>query len=356
MHLNPIVNRKTLVLPPAPLPWQQGLWASLWRAHQNDTLAHALLISGPQGLGKLHFAVGLAKSLLCLATHTTTHNFLESMPCNQCKSCRCFEANAHPNYRLLQPESPSHVISIDQIRKCITALQHTVQHDKTSTKTYKIVLINPADTLQTAASHALLKTLEEPPTASLFILISEKPTGLMPTIRSRCQPLRLTPPPRETTPAWLQQYTHCDATHIDLALSLAGETPLQALKLIETDALVYYDMIWDTFSDLRVTHKNPSIVAEQWSQMPRELLFDYLLYFISTLIQYKAGVSLQQAHLKQRSTILASLAEANSFPFLYRYLDSLQSIRRNITTQSLNLLLSLETLAHQWSQPDIENL
>jgi len=167
-----------------------NMLASAYRAGK---LPHALIFAGPVGIGKATLAFHLAHHLLkhpisgqaplALATPDPTSSLF-----------RQIATGAHPSVlHLTRPlndktKSFKTVVTVDEIRKVSRFLSLT-SHDGS----YRVVIVDPADDMNTNAANALLKNLEEPPARSLFILIVHAPGSLLPTIRSRCQMVRLTP-------------------------------------------------------------------------------------------------------------------------------------------------------------------
>ena len=215
------------------LPWHRETLAQL--AGRRDRLPHALLASGPAGIGKAAFARELAKSLLCESPQ-------EALACGTCASCGWFEQGNHPDFREVLPEATeegeeeaaadsakdgkkSLVIKIGQIR----ALGDLVSLS-THRAGFRVIVIRPAEALQPAAANALLKTLEEPPPATVIVLVSDRPARLLATIRSRCQVVALRVPPREVALAWLREGGAGDP---EVCLALAGGAPLLARELAE---------------------------------------------------------------------------------------------------------------------------
>lgn len=137
-------------------------WKSLMARHQQQTLPHALLLNNAE------FAYDLAKTVLCFAG--------QERGCGTCHGCRLLHAKTHPD--LLEVSAPK----IDEIREIIEPIQKTSQIGQ-----WKVLIIDLADQMNTAASNALLKTLEEPPARVLIILLAQQPRRLLATIRSRCQ-------------------------------------------------------------------------------------------------------------------------------------------------------------------------
>ena len=177
---------------------------SLLRASlSNRRLAHAYLFHGEAGIGKRMTAVRLAQVLNC--DHPILTETLDS--CGQCRSCLQIAARTHPDYVVIEPdpEAATPQIKIEQVRELE---QHFIYRPLIGER--KICLIDDADRMTIGAANALLKTLEEPPGHSLFILVTGRLHALPITIRSRCQALRFTTPAR---------------TQVEAALILKREIP-----------------------------------------------------------------------------------------------------------------------------------
>jgi DNA polymerase-3 subunit delta' len=156
----------------------------LERALANNTLAHAYLFSGDEGIGKKLTALALASAVNC-------PNRGPEGGCGACPSCRKTASGGHPDVHLLVPDGEE--IKIDQIRQI---------QEELALKPYegakKTLIVDFAESMNQSSSNAFLKTLEEPPGDALIILITSMPQSLLPTIRSRCQEIRFQPLPRGT--------------------------------------------------------------------------------------------------------------------------------------------------------------
>jgi DNA polymerase-3 subunit delta' len=203
--------------------WNQPILESL--ARRADRLPHALLVFGPQGIGKLALAERMAQVLLCEGAG--------KKPCDACEACRWFLAGNHPDFWRLEPEvlwkeppekkeKPSIVIRIDQVRALADFLYTHSYRGGT-----RIVLVHPAEHMNEDAADALLKGLEEPPAGAVFILVSHRPAQLLPTIRSRCVHVPVPLPPREAAIQWLSQQGVKDPGRW---LAYAGGAPLRAVE------------------------------------------------------------------------------------------------------------------------------
>ena len=217
-------------------PWQKESWQR-W-VGLRSRLPHAILLKGPQGIGKFDFAHNLAQSLLC------EKPLSDGGACQDCPSCHWFEQNTHPDFRLLQPDAlaeseeseeresgkkkPSRQISVEQVRALMNFANLSAHRGG-----HRVVLIHPAEAMNTNAANALLKTLEEPSAQMLIILVSHKPQQLLPTILSRCLTLAMPLPTLEASTLWLKQKK---ISHPEVLLAQAGFAPLQAVRLAEEAA------------------------------------------------------------------------------------------------------------------------
>jgi DNA polymerase III subunit delta' len=147
------------------------------RAAVRGTLPPSLIFAGPDGVGKRMAAVALAQFLNC--PNTTGED-----SCGTCASCTRIARQVHADVLLIEPGDTG-AIKIDQIRDAIERSAYRPFEGRR-----RVVVIDDADAVNVEAQNALLKTLEEPPAASTFVLVTSKPDMLLPTVRSRCQRLR----------------------------------------------------------------------------------------------------------------------------------------------------------------------
>lgn len=162
-------------------------------AYRSGKLPHGLLFVGPLGVGKATLAFHLAYHLLKFPRHELAPVELAT-PDPDSALFRQIAIGAHPSVlHLTRPQNEKTkgfktVVTVDEIRRVSRFLSMT-SHDGG----YRVVIVDPADDMNVSAANALLKNLEEPPSRTVFILISHSPGALLPTIRSRCQTIRLSP-------------------------------------------------------------------------------------------------------------------------------------------------------------------
>jgi DNA polymerase III subunit delta' len=203
----------------APYPWLDAPWQRLLATRARP--AQALLLAGPRGTGKGALALAWAQALLCESPQP------DGAACGQCPACHWFETGGHPDFRLVALQEKTNkegetrmatAIEVDQAREAVDFVQLS-----TYRAGFRVVLVNPADSLNLAAANALLKVLEEPPLNTVFVLVSDQPRRLLPTIRSRCTRLDIGLPPIEQAAQWLAGQGVDDALNL-LATPSAGPT------------------------------------------------------------------------------------------------------------------------------------
>lgn len=158
--------------------------------HHNQ-LSHSYIFEGPKGVGKKTFATILTKLLTC--------SLRDDEPCNECNSCHMINSNAHPDVLTIL-KSGKLSTKIDDVRKGIAEM-----NIKPFQASYKFLIVAEADTLTVEAQNALLKTIEEPPSYGVCILICENISKLLPTIISRCIKINFSPLPNKDISQYLIQ-------------------------------------------------------------------------------------------------------------------------------------------------------
>jgi len=173
-------------MPFADILGQDRALSHLRLALSEGRLSQAYCFFGPPGVGKRATALALAQAVNCLATPARAPAPAADA-CGTCAACRKVAAGLHPDVTEVRPAGKT-VIGIDQVREVTGRAALCAYEGRT-----KVFILDPAELMQEPAANALLKTLEEPTGATLFILVTAAPNALLPTILSRCQGVRFDP-------------------------------------------------------------------------------------------------------------------------------------------------------------------
>lgn len=311
-------------------PWQKDQWEYVQRLLTSETLPHAILLTGPSGVGKHEFANNLAASIFC-------ENQLDSdSACGACKRCNLYQANTYPDFIKLSINEEKETISVDEVRDLIAKLHLTSHFDA-----YKIALIEHADTMNNNAANALLKTLEEPPDKTLIILVASAALELPATIRSRCQTITLTAPTHEEARSWLNEISS-DVDWVPL-LRVSHDAPLQALKYHETELLDQRISVIKGFLELFESNSNPVEISARVESVPLILCFQWIQAVIIDLLRIKGSENPITLENPDFYRSLLALAPRMQVPLLLEYWEIVME-RKKIFDKSLNRRLFVESL------------
>lgn len=298
--MNDAANITDVVL--KPLPWQKAQWDRIDSLHVAGKLPHALLLRGPAGTGKVAFAKALAQRMLCA-------NPANGLACGQCKYCKLFTANTHPDYFVAQPEEGSRSIKVDLIRDLIAFASKKAQFDG-----YRVVMVQPAETMNVNASNALLKCLEEPGGNTLIMLVSHQASQLLPTVRSRCQSVEFPVPDMALTLPWLGDSTKNEVVAKRL-LSLAGGCPMKAATLASGDWQKQRDHTFELWYGLAQKKMSMVEVAEALAKYPIVDVMEWLAgwYVDIARLALNPSAPLLDDEKRERLLPMASINEAAQF-------------------------------------------
>jgi len=322
----------------APLPWHGTCWQTLRQARAAGRLPHALLVTGPLGVGKRRLVASLAHSLLCARPDE------QGLACGHCRECGLFAAGTHPDYLEIgpDPESKSDEIKVDAIRRLTVSDALTAHRGG-----HKVIVLDPAQNMNPNAANSLLKTLEEPSPATLLCLICEQPGRLPATIRSRCQELRVPVPPEPQALEWLRRHT--DSVDAEILLRLAYGAPLRALALIEEGRLPQRMQAFAGFVEVARGTRDPVAEAAAWNEHEPTVLLDWLAGWVSDLLRLASGHPAPLLINRDKGEELRHLAGLIEPRAGHRYLMQLFKARAD-GYGSVNRLLLYESLLMQWAR------
>lgn len=176
-----------------PLVGNLGAAATVRDAIDSNRIPHAIIIEGEEGTGKATLAKYISAAAVCPSA---------AKPCGACKSCHIVEVGSHPDVFTVSPEEGKKTISVDAIRNL-----RNEAYLKPNISDRRVFIITPADAMNEVSQNALLKVLEEPPASAVFLLVTDRASLLLPTVRSRCVTLTLSSVTTSQAKAWIEENT-----------------------------------------------------------------------------------------------------------------------------------------------------
>ena len=234
--------------------WQQRIHDQVLATWQAGRLGHGLLFTGPAGIGKRAVALKLARHLLC-----------QGEPAAATRSAQLLDAGTHPDLQLVSfianksGDKLRTEIVIEQIRQISQQLALTPQYGIA-----QVVIIEPAEAINTAAANALLKTLEEPAPGRFVWLLANEPARLPATIRSRCQKLEFRLPPQAEAIDWLQAQGH-PPQQAAAALEAARGHPGLAHEWLSGEGWALREQVGSELASLAAGRSSAAELAARWS-------------------------------------------------------------------------------------------
>ncbi len=305
------------------LTWLQQFSESWLAQNRLGRVPHAVILQGPVGAGKRGAAAWLARQYLGMDGLNSLPEYPLDIP-------------QHADLHWLTILEDKRTVGIDQIRELVDTIRLTSYEGGG-----KVAVIDPATAMTMAAANSLLKTLEEPPGASLLILIADRASRLPATVMSRCQRINLPAPAEAVGLRWLEQLK--PTGNWPAALRAAGNAPLAAIEIHER--LAEIDEMARDFSALGQGQAAPLAVAERWSKREPEFILDWLCRAIQSVIQRVSGCQQQPGGPKLADSVLRRIDRRN----LFCYLDIINRLRGQ-PAGSFNVQLTLDSLLIDWAE------
>ncbi|MCH9698745.1 MAG: DNA polymerase III subunit delta' [Gammaproteobacteria bacterium] len=317
-------------------PWLSSSIKRLNGYLDSDRVPHGLLISGVAGIGKLELASLFSRQLLCDASAK------DGSACGHCHSCSLFESGNHPDFLLIQPEEDSRQILIDAIRTLNQLMTLAPQYTR-----FRVVIIRLAEQLTTAAANSFLKTLEEPGQRTIFILLSDRPSLVLPTISTRCQHITIPTPSIHVVSQWLEQ--EFSVSNAKQLAALSGAAPLHAKQLFDSGEYEQKLTVLQLIAATQFKELPPFSITETWVKYSNQFVIYILITGTLDLIRLAMHPEIDVDALfhpdqKQQFEKVASTIELSS---LFDYLNQLYRARE-LTMTHANIQLIYENCYIQW--------
>jgi DNA polymerase III subunit delta' len=321
--------------------WHTSAWND-WK-RLSERLPHALMIRAGEGEEAFEFARHAAQSLLC------ERPLAERQPCGKCAACNWFEQGNHPDYRLVVPDSFAEVPpeeGADAGRKEKRSEQIRVQQIRglsdflavgTHRAGWRVILLYPADTMNANTQNALLKSLEEPPPGTIFLLATAQSDRLLATVRSRCLNFVLPLPDSTRATAWLETK---GVARPEIALAGAGGDPVAALLAQKNE--VEHSRFLEALVDPRM---DPIALAERIQRVPLLDVVGWLQRWSYDLLCFRVAGRIRY-HL-DREAAIARVSRNCEAPDIAHYVRQLAHARA-AAQHPLNSRLFVEDLLLQY--------
>lgn len=315
-------------------PWLAAPLAQLDAARLGGRLAHAWLIKGPAGVGKINLALVFARRVLEQAEAGTPVPPLAAADAAAAMEQRHGPADHDPDLHWIFPEEEKRTISVEQVRDGIEAIGLKGFRGRD-----KVVVVEPAEAMTAAAANALLKTLEEPTPRTFLLLVSHRPERLLPTIRSRCQSITVARPTPAAFAAWLGK----GETEAAELLALAGGAPFRALALTAKENSSLLKEFEEQLNKVSRNGLDAQAVAEAWYKKNPELALDWLIRRIQRSIRLRVAGTDSNAVTDPARDSLHNAWLALSVEALYERLDAAERLLDQLGT-GINAELAMRVL------------
>lgn len=286
-------------------PWLTDIWQEWQASLESERFSNAALLTIEEGLGAAQLVERLSSAVMC-------SNYVNEA-CGFCHSCQLMQAHNHPDFHIVKPEKEGKAITVEQIRQCNRLAQESSQLSGV-----RLFIIEPAEAMNESAANALLKTLEEPSSSCMFLLVSNKAHKLLPTITSRCQQWQVVNPDSESLTQWLS--TQVSGSVAAYAAHINGNAPLKTQAFAEQG---HEEKYLSFESELLKTVQNmgDSVkLAKELASSPAEYL-QWIWYLMTDAQKVHFGVS--QACFTPGAKVLAGHL---SYQSLYRQTENLSQL------------------------------
>ena len=303
-------------------------------AVENNRVSHAYILNGERGSGKKMLANLFAMTLLCETG--------DNEPCGKCHSCKQAESGNHPDIIRVTHEKPNS-ISVDDIR---TQVNNTVDI-KPYQGPYKVYIIPQADMMTPQAQNAILKTIEEPPSYAVFLLLTENAETLLPTINSRCVMLKLRNIKDTLIKKYLMENLEIPDYKADMCTAFAQGNMGRAIMLATSE---HFNEIKEEavhllreINDMDVDALEAAVKRVVSYKMNITDYLDVISVWYRDVLIYKATKNVDQVVFSDQLRFIKDRASKSSYEGIENILDGIEKAKARLKA-NVNFELTMELL------------
>ena len=304
------------------------------KAIENHKISHAYILTGEAGMGRKSIARAFAMTLLCEKGG--------SEPCMSCHSCKQILAGSHPDLIYLSHEKPAS-IGVDDIREQVN---DTIMIRPYSSY-YKVYIIDEAEKMTVQAQNALLKTIEEPPSYAVMILITTNEEAFLPTILSRCVKLKLKPLRDSVVREYLKENQGVSDTDADIYAAFARGNLGKAVQIASSEDFrnMYQEVLHllKHIRDMDISELLDYIRKLKEDSVDIQEVLDFMLMWYRDVLLYKVTTDINLLIFKDEYGKFKEISDRSSYDGLKRILEAIDKAKVRLNA-NVNMELAMELM------------
>lgn len=306
----------------------------LKKAIEYNKISHAYILAGEEGMGRKTLAKAFATTLLCERSNVE--------PCMECHACKQIISGNHPDVIWVSHEKPNS-IGVDDIR---TQINDTIQLRPYSSA-YKIYLVDEAEKMTVQAQNALLKTIEEPPSYAIILLLTTNESAFLATILSRCIQLKLKPLKDSLISAYLIKTMGVPDNQADIYSAFARGNLGKAIHLVSSEEFqtLHRDMLTllRKIKEMDISSLLGSIKKMQENNLDLYECLDFMQLWYRDILMFKVTKDMNLLIFKEEYSAVSALCQKSAYEGLEKILESIDRARARLDA-NVNSDLALELM------------
>lgn len=290
----------------------------LQKAIEHNKISHAYILTGEEGMGRKMLARAFAMTLLCERS--------SQEPCMECHSCRQLLSGNHPDVIWVTHEKPAS-IGVDDIR---LQINDTIQI-KPYSSAYKIYIVDEAGKMTVQAQNALLKTIEEPPSYAILLLLTTNSEAFLPTILSRCIQLKLKPLRNSEISGYLTQSMKLKESQADVYAAFARGNLGKAIHLAVSEEfqLMYQQVInlLKNVKEMDISMLLDSIRHLQEDSLDLGECLDFMQLWYRDILMFKVTRDVNLLVFKEEYATVSGICQKSSYEGLESILSAIEKAK-----------------------------